>query len=69
MLRLGNLELRRVAGDGNCACYAYIAGCEVFGVPDRVLHHQPADTGKTINLQHAYCGSRGCLLVVLRCDV
>eukprot|EP00965_Chrysotila_dentata_P082816 2731967-Pleurochrysis_carterae.AAC.1 len=52
MLRLGNLELRRVVGNGSCAYYAYRAGCEVFGVPDRVLHHQPADSGKTINLQH-----------------
>eukprot|EP00965_Chrysotila_dentata_P141019 4661376-Pleurochrysis_carterae.AAC.2 len=52
MLRLGNLELQRVAGNGNCAYYAYLAGCEVLGVPVRVLLHQPADTGKMINLQH-----------------
>eukprot|EP00965_Chrysotila_dentata_P165536 5466508-Pleurochrysis_carterae.AAC.2 len=28
MLRLANLEHRSVAGDGNCAYYAHIAGCK-----------------------------------------
>eukprot|EP00965_Chrysotila_dentata_P051394 1704247-Pleurochrysis_carterae.AAC.1 len=52
MLRFGSLEHRRVAGDGNCPYYAYIAGCDVFGVRDYCLRHQPADTKKPINALH-----------------
>eukprot|EP00965_Chrysotila_dentata_P133708 4422135-Pleurochrysis_carterae.AAC.1 len=40
MLRLANLEHRRVAGDGERAYYAYIAGCQTFrgqsGTPTRL---------------------------------
>eukprot|EP00965_Chrysotila_dentata_P071824 2372934-Pleurochrysis_carterae.AAC.1 len=52
MLRLANLEHRRVASDGNCAYYAYIAGCQVFGVCEYVLRHQPADALRPIKAPH-----------------
>eukprot|EP00965_Chrysotila_dentata_P114813 3794968-Pleurochrysis_carterae.AAC.1 len=43
MLKLGNLEIRRVIGDGNCGYYAYLASCAAAKVPDRVLEHQACD--------------------------
>eukprot|EP00965_Chrysotila_dentata_P160742 5307867-Pleurochrysis_carterae.AAC.1 len=52
MLRLANLEHGRVAGDGNCACYAYIANCQVFGVREYVLRHQPAEVLRPIRDSH-----------------
>eukprot|EP00965_Chrysotila_dentata_P244404 6205964-Pleurochrysis_carterae.AAC.2 len=42
MLDFGNLETRRVIGDGECGYYyAYSASCAAAKVPNRVLEHQP----------------------------
>eukprot|EP00965_Chrysotila_dentata_P049065 1627171-Pleurochrysis_carterae.AAC.1 len=43
MLELGNLETRRVIGDGNCGCYAFLASCAAAKELDRLLEQQPCD--------------------------
>eukprot|EP00965_Chrysotila_dentata_P046698 1550881-Pleurochrysis_carterae.AAC.1 len=68
MLRLGNLELGRVAGNGNCAHYAYMAGCEVLACLIAFFITSQLTPERRSTCSTLTTGSRGSF-VLLRCDV